>query len=129
MARKDDLLGISGIETVIGAGVVVHGNLTSEGDILIDGILKGDIKTAGDVTIGVNGRIKANLTALNVTVAGELDGSIIADGEVTIRETGRVTGDVTAAGLAIASGGVFSGRSISQKPRGSNHSQAEDQEA
>lgn len=114
MARKDDALGVSGFETVIGAGVVVRGHLTSEGDVLINGAIDGDVHTTGDVTIGGNGHLKGNITALNVTVAGQLEGNILAEGEVGIRETGRVHGDITAAGLSITSGGMFSGRSIRQ---------------
>ncbi|HSX02318.1 MAG TPA: polymer-forming cytoskeletal protein [Candidatus Saccharimonadia bacterium] len=118
MARRDDVLGVTGAETVIGAGVTIEGSLISEADISIDGTMHGgDIKTTGDLTIGVNAKIKANIWALNISVAGELDGSIIAEGEATIRETGRVTGDITSAGLAIVSGGIFSGRSIVHRQR------------
>jgi cytoskeletal protein CcmA (bactofilin family) len=112
MARRDDVLGVTGAETIIGAGVTVKGDLSSESDMIIDGTVTGDIQAAGDITIGVNAHIKAHIRGLNVTVAGEVNGNIVAEGETTIRETGRVTGDVTAAGLAIASGGIFSGRSL-----------------
>jgi cytoskeletal protein CcmA (bactofilin family) len=111
MARRDDVLGVTGADTVIGAGVTVKGTLTSESDMVIDGLVTGNVTAAGDVTIGVNGRIKGDVQGLNVTVAGELEGDIRAEGEATIRETGRVHGDVTAAGLAITSGGLFNGRS------------------
>ena len=112
MGRRNDVLGVTGAETMIGAGMIITGNLNGEGDMMIDGTLTGEIKTAGDVTIGVNGRIKAPIHGLNVTIAGSVQGSIVAEGEVTIRETGRVTGDITAAGLAIVSGGLFNGRSL-----------------
>jgi cytoskeletal protein CcmA (bactofilin family) len=118
MARRahDDALGVSGAETIIGAGVVVHGNLTGEADIFIDGHLEGNIKTAGDVTVGINASIKANIEATNVTVAGSLTGNIAASGDTTIRETGHVQGDIKSSGLAIASGGVFIGRSLMEAP-------------
>lgn len=113
MARKthDDALGVVGAETVIGAGVVVRGNLQGEADIIVDGQLEGDIVTIADVTIGVNARVKAHIKGANVTIAGQLKGDIEATGLTTIRETGQVTGDITAAGLAITAGGVFVGQS------------------
>jgi cytoskeletal protein CcmA (bactofilin family) len=77
--------------------------------------LTGDIKTTGDVTLGVNATVKSNIEAHNVTVAGSLDGHITARGEVNIRETGRVRGNVTSAGLAIGSGGIFVGASRLQQ--------------
>lgn len=116
MARKshDDALGVAGAETIIGAGVVIHGELSSDGDIIIDGTLEGSIATQGDLTIGVNARIKANVSGRNVTVAGRLNGHIKAEGDALIRETGQVQGDITSAGLSIIPGGVFVGSSHMQ---------------
>ncbi len=114
MARRDDVLGVSGAETVIGAGVVVEGTLDSEGDILIDGSFKGAIEARGDVTLGVNAKVNANVTANNVIVVGSLTGNITAEGEAAIRETGHVKGDITCISLDISSGGVFLGRSKMQ---------------
>jgi cytoskeletal protein CcmA (bactofilin family) len=113
MPRKshEDALGVIGAETVIGTGVVVHGNLTGNSDIIIDGTLDGSVSTTGDVTIGMNGQIKANVTATNITIAGTMVGNIKASGQVLIRETGNVHGDIRSEGLAITTGGVFVGNS------------------
>jgi cytoskeletal protein CcmA (bactofilin family) len=123
MARRahDDALGVAGAETVIGTGVVVHGNINSESDIVIDGIVDGSISTSGNVTIGVNAQIQANIRATNVTIAGSLKGNIAASGEASLLETGHVEGDVTSAGLAIASGGVFVGKSLMDAPPRLDH--------
>jgi len=113
MARKthDDAFGAAGAETMIGAGVTVHGNLVSESDVTIDGQLEGDVTATGDVTVGVSARVKGNVHGTNVTVLGHLKGNIVARGEASIRETGQVEGDITSAGIAINSGGIFVGRS------------------
>ncbi|GAC1373118.1 MAG: hypothetical protein NVSMB39_7400 [Candidatus Saccharimonadales bacterium] len=113
MARKshDDAFGVAGAETIIGAGVVIHGDLLSEADIIIDGTVEGTISSHGDLSIGVNARIKANVTAGNITVSGRLNGNITATGEAVIRETGQVEGDITSSGLSIIPGGVFVGSS------------------
>jgi cytoskeletal protein CcmA (bactofilin family) len=113
MPRKiqDEALGVIGSETVIGAGVVVRGNLSSDSDITIDGNLEGDIKSGGDVTVGINAHITADIAATNVTVAGTVVGNITASGEARIAESGHVKGDIASGGLAINSGGVFIGHS------------------
>jgi cytoskeletal protein CcmA (bactofilin family) len=118
MARKthDDALGVAGAETVIGTGVEVQGNLTSESDIIVDGNLDGSLKAGGNVAIGVNATVKGDIQAVNVTVAGTLVGDITASGEADIRETGHVKGNIHATGLAITSGGVFIGRSYMDAP-------------
>lgn len=114
MPRKshDDALGMAGAETIIGTGVSVQGQLASDADIIIDGTLKGDIKTNGDLTIGVNASITADVQAVNVVIAGNLIGNITASGEATIRETGQVKGDIQCSSLSIVPGGIFLGRSL-----------------
>lgn len=111
MARRDDALGVSGADTVIGPGVSLEGSVASEGDIVIDGQLKGEVKAAGHVIVGVNAEIQAPVEAASLKVAGHLKGNVVAAGEVTITATGNLAGDVVASGLAIEPGGVFNGRS------------------
>jgi cytoskeletal protein CcmA (bactofilin family) len=111
MPRRNDVLGVTGAETMIGSGVVVNGNLTSEGDIFIDGTVTGTIKASTDVTIGVNAVIRASITGDNVKIGGEVTGNVLAEGEVTISESGQLRGNVQSGGLTIVSGGVFNGTS------------------
>ena len=116
MARRDDVLGMSGAETLIGSGVTVKGNLKSDSDVVIDGTLTGEIRTLGDVTIGINGILKSNIIAGNVTISGSVTGNISAENEVTIKESGQVHGDVTALGLTIQTGGIFVGTNSVRSP-------------
>lgn len=116
MARKGELLGVSGSETLIGTGVIVKGNLSTEGDVVIDGSLIGEIKSSGSVSLGVNADIKANIIARNVIISGNLKGNVTAESEAVITDTGRVEGDITTYSLVIASGGIFSGQSRMSLP-------------
>lgn len=111
MARKDDLLGVSAAETVIGSGVRVKGTLVGEGDMTIDGLISGDVKTAGNLVVGVNAIIKGNVRARSTRIGGQVDGDIVASSETAITETGRVRGNITTASLAIAAGAIFVGSS------------------
>lgn len=111
MAKKTDF-SIAEAETVIGAGVVVKGTLHSEGDVTVDGELKGGVKTTGNLTIGSTGSVEANVAARNVKVSGHLLGNIKAEGETIISGTGRVEGNIHTGLLAIEHGAVFSGQSF-----------------
>jgi cytoskeletal protein CcmA (bactofilin family) len=124
MARRshDDAFGVTGADTVIGTGVEVHGNLTSESDIVVDGVLEGALKASGDITLGVNSVVQGDIEATNVTVSGQLHGNVIASGELTIRETGQLKGDIKVESLTIMSGAVFIGRSIMQSSPRLDHS-------
>ncbi len=109
MKRKGELLAIAGVETLIGADVRVKGNLTSEGDVNIDGTLLGNLKTSGSITLGVNAAIQGNLTGRNVTVAGRLVGNISAQEATIIKASGRVLGDITTGQIAIELDAEFKG--------------------
>lgn len=117
MPKRTNSLNVSGSnETIIGTGVSAKGTLISETDITIDGTFAGDIKSGGNVVLGLNAIVKADIRADNVVVAGNLDGNIKAQGETSIAESGRVNGDITTALLAIASGAVFIGASKMSEP-------------
>ncbi len=108
MARKD--LPLTETETVIGSGVKLKGTLQSDGDISIDGELKGAIRTNGNLTIGPNAQIEANVSAQNVRVAGQLEGNIKSENETTIEGSGKVKGDIHTSLLSIQHGAIFSGQ-------------------
>lgn len=121
MARKTDTIGITGsAETIIGSGVSAKGTLVSESDITIDGTFSGEVKAAGNVTLGVNAQVKANISGDNITIAGQLEGNIVAGGETTISQTGKVKGDITTGLLAISSGAMFSGSTSMTQPESHN---------
>lgn len=98
-------------ETIVGTSVRLKGNLKSDGPIVIDGIVTGEIRTKDSVKIGPNANIIASIKAKNVVVSGAVQGNIEATQRLEITETGKVLGDVAAAVLSIAAGAVFSGKS------------------
>ena len=65
--------------TLIGKSIVIKGELSCGEDLYIDGEVEGVIDPKGNrLTIGPNGRVKANVTGCSVVVQGKLDGSIQA---------------------------------------------------
>ena len=111
MAKKTDVFSVSSIDTVIGSGVKMRGNLSSEGDIAVDGTLAGNIKSGGQVTIGVNGRIVGNIDSTSVTIGGKVEGNVKALDTVSILESGHLHGDIDASQIEIGLGAVFIGTS------------------
>lgn len=98
-------------ETIVGTSVKLKGNLKSDGDVFVDGILTGEIRTKGSVVIGPNANIIASIKAKNVSVSGTVQGNIDATDRLNISESGRVLGDISANILAIEPGAVFTGKS------------------
>lgn len=111
MARKTDVYSVSNIDTVIGSGVSLKGNLISDGDVAVDGTLAGNIKSGGHVTIGVNGRIEGNIQATSAEVGGKIEGTIRVLDAVSLLETAQVQGDIETGRLQVALGAIFIGTS------------------
>ena len=102
----------------IGRSVVIKGELDGSEDLIIDGQVEGKIELREHtLTIGANGRIKAQVFAKSVVVLGELVGNINAAEKVEIRENGAVDGDIVAPRIAIAEGAHFRG-SIDMQRKG-----------
>ena len=94
----------------IGKSVVIKGELNGSEDLTIEGHVEGTIQLREHVlTIGPNGRIKAQVFAKSVIVLGEVHGNIQATDKVDIRDNGSVEGDLIAPRIAIAEGAHFKG--------------------
>lgn len=95
----------------IGKSVTIKGELSGSEDIYLDGQVEGSIQLAGNsVTVGPNGRVKANITAKNLTVGGTLDGNVHASERTELRKTAVVNGDVQTRRIAIEEGAYFKGK-------------------
>ena len=94
----------------IGKSVVIKGELNGSEDLTIEGAVEGTIQLRDHVlTIGPNGRIKAQVFAKAVIVLGEVTGNVTASDKVDIRDNGSVDGDIVSPRVAIAEGAHFRG--------------------
>ena len=101
----------------IGKSVVITGELNGSEDLTVEGHVNGKIELQQHVlTIGPNGRIKAEVFAKAVVVLGEVVGNITASEKVDIRDNGKVEGNIVAPRVAIAEGAHFRG-SVDMQPR------------
>jgi cytoskeletal protein CcmA (bactofilin family) len=95
----------------IGKSVCIKGELSGSEDIYVDGQVEGNIQLSGNsLTVGPNGRVRANITAKNVTVGGSLDGNIQSSERTEFRKTAVVNGDVQSRRIAIEEGAFFKGK-------------------
>jgi len=104
----------------IGKSVVIKGELSGSEDLTIEGHVEGKIELKDRLlTIGPNGRIKAQVFAKTVIVLGEVNGNVSASEKVEIRDGGSVDGDIVSPRVAIAEGAHFRGSVDMQKKAGS----------
>src|SRR5258708_21682078 len=103
----------------IGKSVVIKGELNGSEDLTIEGHVEGTIQLRDHVlTIGPNGRIKAQVFAKAVIVLGEVTGNVTASDKVDIRDNGSVDGDIISPRVAIAEGAHFRGSVDMQRKPG-----------
>jgi cytoskeletal protein CcmA (bactofilin family) len=101
----------------IGKSVVVKGELSGSEDLVVDGEVEGSISLRGQsLTVGPNGRVRANIEARNVVVNGRVDGDVHATERVELRKTASLSGDISTARISIEDGAFFKGTIDIQKP-------------
>jgi cytoskeletal protein CcmA (bactofilin family) len=108
----------------IGKSVVIKGELNGSEDLTIEGQVEGKIELRQNIlTIGPNGRIKAQVFAKSVIILGEVTGNVTASEKVDIRDNGSVDGDIASPRVAIAEGAHFRGSIDMQKGGASQKSE------
>ena len=111
-----------GDRAIIGPSITIKGDVTGEEDLVIQGRVEGKVDLAQhNVTVGANGRIKANIIGRSVTVEGEVEGDLHAEEQIAIRKSGKVHGNVSAPRVTIEDGAIFKGsidmeRKVAPKP-------------
>ena len=96
---------------LIGKSFVIKGQVSCDGDLYIDGQIEGSVDPKGNrLTIGPEGRLKANVNARAVVVRGRLEGNIQASERVDLRQTAVVVGDIVTQSISIEPGAHIKGR-------------------
>lgn len=112
---------------VLSSDVEIKGTVKFNHDLIVDGKIEGDIQSSGNLTIGENARIKAEIKTGTVVVYGKVHGNMTAAERIELKASAEVIGDIKTKTLTIEAGAIFVGKSTvgtpSQAPSGSaNHS-------
>jgi cytoskeletal protein CcmA (bactofilin family) len=96
--------------SMIGKSIVIKGEITSSDPLYIDGCVEGLINApANRVTIGKEGKVKADISAREVVIMGDVYGNLIGGDRVEIRSDGSLRGDLTAHRICIEDGAFLKG--------------------
>jgi len=105
-------------ETVIGESVRVDGDFVSEGNVLVQGVVNGSLKTTGNLRIEETAKIKASVEAHNAVVHGKIKGNVIVDENLEIGPSAQIEGDIITKVLSIEPGALLHGHcSVSTKEK------------
>jgi cytoskeletal protein CcmA (bactofilin family) len=95
--------------TVIGAGITIEGEVTTDEDVVVAGTLRGKLSAKEGVTIEHGATVEADVTGGSLVVSGSLTGNVTAAERVDLQQGSRVIGNVKAARVTIADGAQFKG--------------------
>jgi cytoskeletal protein CcmA (bactofilin family) len=94
----------------LGKSITVKGDLTGNEDLVIEGVVEGTVSLpSGQLTIGAEGKVRAEVKAKAVVVIGRVTGNVTATDRMEVQSTGVVEGDVRAPRLIVQEGAVING--------------------
>jgi cytoskeletal protein CcmA (bactofilin family) len=98
------------VETFIGPSVKVEGDFTGEGDLVIEGMVIGNLSTNNNLRIGPDAIVEAEVKAKNAYIAGRVKGNVSIKGKLELTGSGMILGNVKALELSVESGGIINGQ-------------------
>ena len=102
------------IDTLIGSGTVIDGNVSFSGGMRIDGEVNGNVSAVADkpstLVLSEQGRIRGKIDVTHLVVNGEISGPVTASEYLELHAKGRITGDVHYKILEIQVGAILEGR-------------------
>jgi cytoskeletal protein CcmA (bactofilin family) len=96
---------------IINAGTSIIGDITSTGDLRIDGTVKGNITVKTKLVLGASSKVDGNINAANCDLQGIINGNLVIEDLLSVKSTAKINGDITSQKLVIESGAEFNGKS------------------
>jgi len=99
----------NGSNNIIGEGSVLKGNLSSSGNVRLEGKVIGDLSSSSKVACGETSVVDGNVVAENAEIAGKVTGKVTVDELLILKSTASIHGDISTSNLIIESGANFNG--------------------
>ncbi len=106
-SKRSSSMKAAGVPSIISADVVMRGNVNSAGEVQLDGMLEGDIKSSM-LIVGEKASVKGEIVCESVIVRGRVEGGIRAK-QVALAATAHIQGDILHSSLSVESGAHFEG--------------------
>jgi cytoskeletal protein CcmA (bactofilin family) len=97
------------LNSMLGQGCKVKGDIEIQGTMRIDGHFEGTISCPETLIIGKTGVVKADVKVKNAVIGGKLIGNIVGSSKIELQSGSHVEGDISTARLVIDEGVFFEG--------------------
>lgn len=102
--------------SVIATGTTIHGELSSDGIVKIEGVVIGKVRAARQVLVAKGGRIEGDVLTREAVVGGEIHGAVLADDRVEVQSSSVIQGDITTQRIVVHEGGEVNGHVRMENP-------------
>lgn len=96
--------------TYVGPGLMIDGNVSGEGNILVQGLVRGEVRMRDTLNVELGGVVEADVEAGSVEIQGYVKGQIHAHDRAEIKPGGKMIGDIRAPRIVIADGATIKGK-------------------
>src|SRR5687768_17337304 len=96
--------------SIIASGTTLKGDISSSGDIRIDGTLQGNIQSTAKVVIGANGVVEGDISGQQADIMGRINGTIKVKELLQLKGGSNVSGNIYASKLQIETSANFNGQ-------------------
>jgi cytoskeletal protein CcmA (bactofilin family) len=96
--------------TYVASGSRIVGVLSGDTDVLIEGVVEGEVQLQGTVTIGKTGQVEGSISAATIQLAGRVRGNLRGRDRVELAASASLDGDIASPRVVIAEGAFFTGR-------------------
>jgi len=101
---------VHSVPSRIGKSIAIKGELSGSESVYLDGELEGSVELLdGGLTVGPDGRIRANLRARSIVIQGRVDGNLYGLERVELKKSATFAGDIYTPRIAIEDGAVLEG--------------------
>jgi cytoskeletal protein CcmA (bactofilin family) len=108
------------IDSLIGAGTIVHGDVTFSGGLRIDGTVHGKVATTdngpGTLVVSEQARVEGEVRVSHVVINGTVSGPVTANDYLELQAKARVNGDVAYRTLEMHVGAIVQGKLVHAEP-------------
>lgn len=110
---------------LVGTGTTIKGEITSKGDIRVDGKVIGQMRSEGKIVIGNSGVVEGDIFCNNADLSGKINGKADVAELLTLKASSEFNGDIVTNKLSIEPGAKFSG-TCSMDKEATSHAKAPD---
>lgn len=104
------------IDTLIGAGTTITGDITFSGGLRVDGEIRGNVRAAGDgpttLVISEHAKVEGEIAVSHVVINGSVNGPVVSSEFLELQDKARVNGDVQYSSIEIHLGAVVQGNLV-----------------